>query len=315
MHSKDMPLADRLRHLGRSGGTEFAQRIRQRVAPHEATECESSLRGLVRMMPSLLGRLRRLWTQTAVSSDVKKLNGHILGYLHHPQDLIAEDEHGLFGYVDDAYLIATVYLRAAEGLSHDHPLKRGEERHLMLQTQRLLLKARRVIPTEAEKIDRMLERALMGDDSAFQQALMWADGEAYKRVKGKTTVLLVENDPHQRILFEEELTEEGYAVRLAQDGREALRMVREERPDVVVLDLHMPFMDGLDALPRLLSVAPALPVIIYSGYSRYRDNFMAWLADDYVVKSSDLTPLKEAIAQVLAKRAIQPADAIATPSE
>lgn len=114
-----------------------------------------------------------------------------------------------------------------------------------------------------------------------------------------STVLVVEDDALQRTLYQEELQDEGYEVWAVEDGRKAINLVRQQRPDVVVLDLHMPEMDGLDVLWRLVGVDHPLPVILYSGYSSYRDNFLSWLAEDYLVKSADLTPLKGAIRRAL----------------
>ncbi len=96
------------------------------------------------------------------------------------------------------------------------------------------------------------------------------------------TIFEGENGDYQRELYEQELTDEGYEVWLAADGRDALSIVCDRRPDVVVLDLHMPGMDGLDALSRLLDVDPKLPVIIYTAFSCYKDNFMSWTAEDYI---------------------------------
>ena len=114
-------------------------------------------------------------------------------------------------------------------------------------------------------------------------------------------VLVVEDDTNQRLLYEEELREEGYDVISAGDGREALRVAREENPDLVVLDINMPAMDGLDALSQLLEINPTLPVIINTAYPGYQDSFTAWSADAYIVKSSDLTELKKTVAQLLSK--------------
>ena len=114
-------------------------------------------------------------------------------------------------------------------------------------------------------------------------------------------VLVVEDDTNQRLLYEEELREEGYDVISAGDGREALRVAREENPDLVVLDINMPAMDGLDALSQLLEINPTLPVIINTAYPGYQDSFTAWSADAYIVKSSDLSELKKTVAQLLSK--------------
>lgn len=115
-------------------------------------------------------------------------------------------------------------------------------------------------------------------------------------------VLLVEDEKNQRLLYGQELEEEGFEVALASDGREALRMVDDRRPDVVVLDISMPNMDGVETLGKLLSKDNSIPVVLHTAYSSHKGNFMTWSADAYVVKSSDLTDLKAAIHQVLEGR-------------
>lgn len=117
----------------------------------------------------------------------------------------------------------------------------------------------------------------------------------------QSKVLVVEDDTNQRLLYEEELREEGYEVVSAGDGREALKVAREANPDLVVLDINMPAMDGLDALSQLLEINPALPVIINTAYPGYQDSFTAWSADAYIVKSSDLTELKSTVKRLLDK--------------
>jgi two-component system response regulator (stage 0 sporulation protein F) len=108
-------------------------------------------------------------------------------------------------------------------------------------------------------------------------------------------ILLVEDEEVQRILYEEELTDSGYEVRSASSGKEALKMIKKRRPDLVILDILLPNMSGLDAIHEMLNFDPKLHVIINSAYSHYKDDFMSWAADDYVVKSSDLSELKNAI--------------------
>jgi CheY-like chemotaxis protein len=117
------------------------------------------------------------------------------------------------------------------------------------------------------------------------------------------TILLVEDEPNQSRLYRMELEDEGYRVMSASDGKEALQAVEGERPDLVVLDLHMPGMDGVEALGRLLSTDSSLPVIIHSAYEGFKDNFMTWSADAYLVKSSNLDGLKQEIQRVLAEKA------------
>ncbi|NLJ37101.1 MAG: response regulator [candidate division WS1 bacterium] len=125
------------------------------------------------------------------------------------------------------------------------------------------------------------------------------------------TVLIVEDDPNQRLLYREELAYEGYDVLEAPGGQEAIAMVQAGGIDVVVLDIAMPGTDGIETLSRILAIDNKIPVILNTAYSSYKDDFMTWAADAYVVKSSDLSALKQQIATVLAKRGIEPA----TPSE
>jgi len=116
------------------------------------------------------------------------------------------------------------------------------------------------------------------------------------------TLLIVDDEAHQRMLYQEELSDEGYQIMLARNGKEALEKVSESIPDLIVLDIRMPVMDGLEALGKIIGKERNIPVIIHSAYSSYKDDFMSWAADDFVVKSADLTELKRKIRELLDKK-------------
>ena len=116
------------------------------------------------------------------------------------------------------------------------------------------------------------------------------------------TILIVEDSPNHRLLMQMELEDEGYALIAVGDGWEALKVVCERAPDLVVLDLRLPGMDGIEAMGRMLEYDRRLPVIIYSGYD-YRDNFMTWPAEAYVVKNSNMDLLKTEVRCALERRA------------
>ena len=78
--------------------------------------------------------------------------------------------------------------------------------------------------------------------------------------------------------------------------------LHQEEPDIVILDMSMPGMGGLEALGRMLHARPGLSVVINSAYGSYRDSFMTWAADAYVKKSPDLIDLKNAVREILAER-------------
>jgi two-component system, response regulator, stage 0 sporulation protein F len=113
------------------------------------------------------------------------------------------------------------------------------------------------------------------------------------------TILVVDDDEAIRTLLQEELEEDGYKVLIATNARDALKLVASEALDLVILDIRMPGMDGLEALPRILGIKEGLPVIMNTAYSQYQDSFMSWAADAYVVKSSDLTELKEKVKELI----------------
>ena len=64
----------------------------------------------------------------------------------------------------------------------------------------------------------------------------------------------------------------------------------------------MPGISGIDALEKIIKKDRTLPAIIYTAYPIYKENFLTWLADEYVVKSSDFSELKEKIHSILEKK-------------
>lgn len=119
-----------------------------------------------------------------------------------------------------------------------------------------------------------------------------------------TKILVAEDEKNLRTLYEQELGEEGYAVIVASDGHEAIDLFRKERPDLVVLDILMPGMDGLELMGHMLSEHNEVPVILNTAYPTYQDNFLSWSADAYVIKSADLKELKREIRRLLEERAL-----------
>jgi len=111
----------------------------------------------------------------------------------------------------------------------------------------------------------------------------------------RARVLFVDDDAHQREMYQRRLERIGYQVDLADSADTAVQRLREQRPDCVVLDIAMPGRDGLSALQEFLDIDPSVPVIINTAYPAYAENFLSWAADAYIEKSSDLEPLVEAI--------------------
>jgi len=116
-------------------------------------------------------------------------------------------------------------------------------------------------------------------------------------------ILVVDDESSIRLLYNDELTEEGYAVTTAATAREAAEKLLTEEFDLIVLDIKLKNESGLDLLQKIVKERHNLPVILCTAFSCYKDDFSAWLADGYIVKSSDLQELKDEIKKVLVKKA------------
>lgn len=112
-------------------------------------------------------------------------------------------------------------------------------------------------------------------------------------------ILVVDDEEPIRLLFHEELQEAGYQVAVAADGYEALRMVQQDRPDLMTIDIKMPGMDGIDLLRRVREIYRDLPIIICTAYGDFKLDFGTWASDAYLTKSADLAELKGKIHELL----------------
>jgi len=115
-------------------------------------------------------------------------------------------------------------------------------------------------------------------------------------------VLVVDDEQNLCLLYREELESEGFIVETVNDAQAALGIVEKDPPDVVVMDIRMPNMDGVEAMGRMLNCKNDLPIILNSAFSSYKDDFRSWPAEAYVIKSADLTELKKTIRTVVAAR-------------
>lgn len=127
------------------------------------------------------------------------------------------------------------------------------------------------------------------------------------------TVLVADDETSIRKLYQRELQREGYNVVFASNGQDAIKKARETSPDLVIMDIRMPGMNGIEAMGRILEENNEIPVVINTAYSSYKDSFLSWSADAYITKSSDLTELKDTIRHILVERAGKPSVPESTP--
>ena len=111
------------------------------------------------------------------------------------------------------------------------------------------------------------------------------------------TIMIIEDEQHLLDLYADELTDIGFAVLPVSSGREAIEHVKKERPCLVILDIKLEDMEGLKVLDEIKSIDRTIPVILNSAYAVYKSDFATWMADDYIVKSSDIGELVNKVRQ------------------
>jgi DNA-binding response OmpR family regulator len=117
------------------------------------------------------------------------------------------------------------------------------------------------------------------------------------------TLLVVDDDPTVRESLGELLRHQGYRVLTAADGEEGLGLVREKRPDLIILDVALPGMDGF-RVATLIKGDPALqkiPIILYSGRLEESFAILAYetKAEYFLPKAANMRPILDAIRQLL----------------
>jgi CheY-like chemotaxis protein len=118
-------------------------------------------------------------------------------------------------------------------------------------------------------------------------------------------VLIIDDSEDLQATLEMILTDEGFEVASALDGQRGLQLTRELRPDVILLDMMMPEMDGLEFLSCLAS-EPSSPVVANSGFDAYRDEALRRGAVAFLLKPLSMETLVGALRSAIERRAVPP---------
>lgn len=116
-----------------------------------------------------------------------------------------------------------------------------------------------------------------------------------------TKILVIDDDARDRDLLSAVLEERGYHVILAENGRVGLTLCHRKDPDAVVLDLHMPEIDGHRLLRQLRTLYPSLPVVVFSGHrtEEVEQEVLNHGATAFIQKAFSLHQLGLALQEVL----------------
>ncbi len=133
------------------------------------------------------------------------------------------------------------------------------------------------------------------------------------------SILLVDDDLTLREMYAERLKAEGFAVDTAKDGEEALQKVTQTQPNIVLLDVMMPKINGLDVLKKMREQEGTknIPVIVLTALIQDREKMESITrgADDYIVKSETMPgDVIQKVKNVLEKRAAGVAPGVTPPT-
>jgi DNA-binding NtrC family response regulator len=119
-------------------------------------------------------------------------------------------------------------------------------------------------------------------------------------------ILIVDDDENICLAFRQFLTELGHTPLIASNAADAERIVAEDRPDLVLMDIRMPGTDGLEALPSLRAIDPDLYVVMMTAYGTAQTSIEAMRlgAFDYLTKPLDLDVVKPLIEKALEAKAL-----------
>jgi len=114
-------------------------------------------------------------------------------------------------------------------------------------------------------------------------------------------ILVIDDEPNVRTLLEMRLRHQGYEVLIADNGRKGLQLYRQEHPDVIVLDLRMPELDGVTVLKEIRGVDLKQPVIIFTGdiTPSVERQVRALGVNDFIIKGSSMNLLMDTLKSLL----------------
>jgi DNA-binding response OmpR family regulator len=116
-------------------------------------------------------------------------------------------------------------------------------------------------------------------------------------------ILVVDDDSNIRFLYNQLFSEKGYKVFEAESGEETFNILNTQEIDLVVLDIKLRLESGLNILQRIVKEFSSIPVVLCTAFASYQDDYTSWLADSYIVKSTDPYELLREVNDVLSKRA------------
>jgi len=165
-------LKKRLKTMSEDSGDTFYAEIEKRVGADRARETVDLLRNFVLVTPDMLAQVRAWLDNPNIDSNSKSLQGFCLTYLYHPEDLINYEAYGLFGYLDDAYMVGLTYENTMKKTDYDSQRYLPNQADIAKQIPLWIKTTKEVLPKETGVIDSTIEGLLNGDMNLFEKIMV-----------------------------------------------------------------------------------------------------------------------------------------------
>jgi uncharacterized membrane protein YkvA (DUF1232 family) len=160
-----------LRELANTTNGQFREELRKRGNGKFTEDQVATLKEFIFLLPTALKQLSRYWNRKNTPPDAKRLSGFIMTYVYQPKDFLSEESIGLFGYLDDTYLVVSAYLKIHDHFLTDWHDKSPEDMDLTERAHKLITAPRLVIPEVTERIDLMLDKLVAGNVGVFEKLI------------------------------------------------------------------------------------------------------------------------------------------------
>ncbi len=156
-------LENQLKSLASQDEEIFLKALQDHLGHKPNEEQVKAVKEFIFLLPPTLKQLSRYLNEPSVPSEVKKISGNIITYIYDPEDYLPEGECGFLGYLDDAYLVVSAYLKLQDVYLKDWRDRSPEDLELLKRVRDLYHIPKIVIPDITAKIDILLESWLKGE--------------------------------------------------------------------------------------------------------------------------------------------------------
>lgn len=150
-------LKDQLKQMAMDPKDPFTAEVRRRAGALEAVHLENPLRQMILHLPDMIAQVRRWTSADHVSPETRRLHEFILAYLYNPSDFLPEKVLGLFGYLDDAYVVASAYQRTAQSDDWAELRPLVDNVGLSIRIPDWMRMAQELLPNETARIEQMID--------------------------------------------------------------------------------------------------------------------------------------------------------------